>query len=187
MKPMVDGKHIVGTALPSCTAPRGPSPCCITAAGLLRPGDVLVIDRLGDTKHACFGGGVCVAVKTSGAVAVILDGPCTDPSEIRREDFPLWCRGVSPITTRVYDIGGSMNVAVSCRWCRGEPRRHHRRRRERRAGASRDRRGSRGRGGLDAPGAERTQPGQGQERRDNWESFRRDRQGAVASGPRVRR
>lgn len=113
MKPLLDGKHIVGTAV-TLAIPGQDSTLLHHAAGLLRPGDVLVIDRLGDTKHACFGGGVCVAVKTSGAVAAILDGPCTDPSEIRREEFPLWCRGVSPITTRVYDIGGSMNVAVSC-------------------------------------------------------------------------
>lgn len=113
MKALIDGKHIVGTAV-TVAIPGQDSTLLHHALGLLRPGDVLVIDRLGDTKHACFGGGVCVAAKASGAAGAILDGPCTDPSEIRREDFPLWCRGVSPITTRVYDIGGSMNVAVSC-------------------------------------------------------------------------
>ncbi len=113
MKALIDGKHIVGTAV-TVAIPGQDSTLLHHALGLLRPGDVLVIDRLGDTRHACFGGGVCVAAKASGAAGAILDGPCTDPSEIRREDFPLWCRGVSPITTRVYDIGGSMNVAVSC-------------------------------------------------------------------------
>lgn len=113
IKPLIDGKHIVGTAV-TVAIPGQDSTLLHHALGLLRPGDVLVIDRLGDTKHACFGGGVCVAAKASGAAGAILDGPCTDPSEIRREDFPLWCRGISPITTRIYDIGGSMNVAVSC-------------------------------------------------------------------------
>ena len=113
MRALIDGKHIVGTAV-TLAIPGQDSTLLHHALGLLRPGDVLVIDRLGDTKHACFGGGVCVAAKTSGAVGAILDGPCTDPSEIRREDFPLWCRGVSPITTRIYDIGGSLNVPVSC-------------------------------------------------------------------------
>lgn len=113
IKPLIDGKHIVGTAV-TVAIPGQDSTLLHHALGFLRPGDVLVIDRLGDTKHACFGGGVCVAAKTSGAAGAILDGPCTDPSEIRREDFPLWCRGISPITTRVYDIGGSMNVPVTC-------------------------------------------------------------------------
>ncbi|MBM3548567.1 MAG: RraA family protein [Alphaproteobacteria bacterium] len=113
IKPLIDGKHIVGTAV-TVAIPGQDSTLLHHALGLLRSGDVLVIDRLGDTKHACFGGGVCVAAKASGAAGAILDGPCTDPSEIRREDFPLWCRGISPITTRVYDIGGSMNVTVTC-------------------------------------------------------------------------
>lgn len=113
MKALIEGKHIAGTAV-TVAIPGQDSTLLHHALGLLRPGDVLVIDRLGDTRHACFGGGVCVAAKTAGAVAAILDGPCTDPSEIRREDFPLWCRGVSPITTRIYDIGGAMNVPVSC-------------------------------------------------------------------------
>lgn len=113
MQCLIQGKHVVGTAV-TLAIPGQDSTLLHHTLGLLRPGDVLVIDRLGDTKHACFGGGVAVAAKASGAAGAILDGPCTDPSEIRREDFPLWCRGVSPITTRVYDIGGSLNVPVSC-------------------------------------------------------------------------
>ncbi|MBV6658266.1 MAG: RraA family protein [Devosiaceae bacterium] len=80
----------------------------------LRPGDVLVIDRLGDDRHACLGGGVAVAIKATGCAGVILDGPATDRSEILDEGLPLWCRGFAPITTRIYDIGGAFNVDVSC-------------------------------------------------------------------------
>lgn len=80
----------------------------------LRPGDVLVIDRLGDDRHACLGGGVAVAIKASGCTGVVLDGPATDRSEILGEGLPLWCRGFAPITTRIYDIGGAFNVDVSC-------------------------------------------------------------------------
>ena len=82
--------------------------------GLLRPGDILVVDRLGDDKHACLGGGVAVATKAAGAVAAIVDGPCTDFSEIRAEDFPIWCRGPAPITTRLLGIGGAFNTPVTC-------------------------------------------------------------------------
>ncbi|WP_299625733.1 RraA family protein [Pelagibius sp.] len=80
----------------------------------LRPGDVLVIDRLGDHKHACLGGGVAAAIKASGCAAVVIDGPCTDLPEIEDLGLPVWCRGVAPITTRLYDIGGSFNVPVCC-------------------------------------------------------------------------
>lgn len=80
----------------------------------LRPGDVLVIDRLGDDRHACLGGGVAVAIKATGCAGVILDGPATDRSEILAEGLPVWCRGFAPITTRIYDIGGAFNADVSC-------------------------------------------------------------------------
>src|SRR3954454_16436850 len=38
------------------------------ALGLLRPGDILVVDRLGDDKHACWGGGVTVAAQAGGGI-----------------------------------------------------------------------------------------------------------------------
>ncbi len=80
----------------------------------LRPGDFLCIDRLGDHKHACVGGGVAAAIKASGCVAVAIDGPCTDLPEIEERDLAVWARGVAPITTRLYDVGGSFNVPISC-------------------------------------------------------------------------
>ncbi len=80
----------------------------------LRSGDFLCIDRLGDSKHACLGGGVAAAIKASGFVGVAIDGPCTDLPEIQEYDLPVWSRGVSPVTTRIYDIGGSFNVPISC-------------------------------------------------------------------------
>jgi 4-hydroxy-4-methyl-2-oxoglutarate aldolase len=83
------------------------------AVGLLRPGDILVIDRLGDRRHACLGGGVSTALVRMGVRAAIVDGLCADPDEIRDCGLAVWARGVSPITTRLYGIGGAMNVPVS--------------------------------------------------------------------------
>lgn len=80
----------------------------------LRPGDVLVIDRLGDEKHACLGGGVAVAIKATGCAGVVVDGPCTDFPEIEQYELPVWCRGASPITTRLHGVGGSFNVPICC-------------------------------------------------------------------------
>ena len=79
----------------------------------LRPGDILCIDRLGDDKHACLGGGVAAAIVASGCNGVILDGPCTDVPEIEQYELPVWCKGTSPITTRIYDNCGSFNVPIS--------------------------------------------------------------------------
>ena len=104
---------IAGTAV-TLAIPGTDSTLLHHAISAIRPGDVLVIDRLGDTRHACLGGGVAFAAKTAGAVAVILDGPCTDPDEIIEVGLPVFCTGVSPITTRLNDLGGAMNLPVSC-------------------------------------------------------------------------
>lgn len=106
-------RRIAGTAV-TLALPGQDSTLLHHVLGLLRAGDVLVIDRLGDDRHACLGGGVAVAAKASGAVAAIVDGPCTDFSEIRAEDFPVWCKGPSPITTRLYGIGGAFNTPIEC-------------------------------------------------------------------------
>ena len=79
----------------------------------LRPGDILCIDRLGDDKHACLGGGVAAAIVASGCSGVIIDGPCTDIPELKEYGLQVWCKGASPITTRIYNIGGSFNIPVS--------------------------------------------------------------------------
>jgi 4-hydroxy-4-methyl-2-oxoglutarate aldolase len=110
---VMPGKRVAGTAV-TLAIPGQDSTLLHHVLGLLRPGDVLVIDRLGDDKHACLGGGVAVAAKASGAVAAIVDGPCTDFSEIRAEDFPVWCRGPSPITTRLLGVAGAFNTPVNC-------------------------------------------------------------------------
>lgn len=112
--PVVEPKKtLVGTAV-TVAIPATDSTLLHHAVGLLRPGDFLFVDRLGDDRHACIGGGVAFAIKTAGAIGVAIDGPCTDVEEIVELGMPLWCRGVSGITTRLNDLGGSLNLPVSC-------------------------------------------------------------------------
>ncbi|TVQ40611.1 MAG: RraA family protein [Geminicoccaceae bacterium] len=106
-------RRIAGTAV-TLALPGQDSTLLHHVIQFLRPGDVLVIDRLGDTKHACLGGGVAVAIKATGCAGVILDGPATDLPEIELYDLPVWSRGLAPITTRLYDVGGAFNVDVCC-------------------------------------------------------------------------
>ncbi len=110
---VIPGKRLAGTAV-TLALPGQDSTLMHHALGLLRPGDVLVVDRMGDHKHACFGGGTAAQAKAQGATAVVVDGACADFHEIRMYDVPVWCRGPAPVTTRRYDIGGAMNVPVCC-------------------------------------------------------------------------
>ena len=105
-------RRVAGTAI-TLQIPGPDSTLLHHALGLLRPGDILLVDRLGDDRHACWGGGVTVAAKAAGAKAGVVDGPCTDIEEIEASDFPMWCRGMAPITTRIYDLGGRLNVPVA--------------------------------------------------------------------------
>lgn len=113
IQPLLRNKRIAGAAV-TLAIPGQDSTLLHHTLGLLRPGDILVIDRLGDDKHACWGGGVTVAAKAAGAIGGIVDGPCTDLTEIEDSDFPMWCRGMSPITTRLYNLGGTLNLPISC-------------------------------------------------------------------------
>ena len=104
---------IVGTAV-TVSIPALDSTMLQYATSKLREGDILVIDRLGDNRHACVGGGVASVIGKQGGTAVIIDGPCTDPQEILETGLPVFSTGVSSITTRVRDGGGAMNVPISC-------------------------------------------------------------------------
>jgi regulator of RNase E activity RraA len=84
------------------------------ALGQVRRGDVLVIDRAGDHRHAAFGGLVAYACKVAGLAGVIIDGVATDIGEVRKYGVPLWCRGLSAVTTKRIGLAGEFCVPVSC-------------------------------------------------------------------------
>jgi regulator of RNase E activity RraA len=84
------------------------------ALGQVRRGDVLVIDRCGDHRHAAFGGLVAYACKVAGLAGVIVDGVATDIGEVRRYGVALWCRGLSAVTTKRIGLAGEFCVPVSC-------------------------------------------------------------------------
>ena len=111
IRPLMGVPRIAGTAV-TLALPAADSTLLHHCAGLLREGDVLVIDRLGDQRHACIGGGVALALARMGVRGVIVDGPCADPQELREHGLPIWSRGFSAITTRLQGIGGLMNVPV---------------------------------------------------------------------------
>ena len=83
---------------------------CLSKVG---PGYFMAVDRLGDTKYACWGGGVTRMASLVGLSGACVDGPHTDTAEVAEQDFAMWSRGPSPVTTRLYDTGGGFNVPVS--------------------------------------------------------------------------
>lgn len=110
--PVIANKHIAGTAFTVRIA-GADSATLHYALTMVRPGDVLVIDRCGDESHACWGGVVACAAKYAGVAAAVIDGKATDFAEIRTQDMPVWCRGTSSKTTKFIGLGGALNVPVS--------------------------------------------------------------------------
>ena len=84
------------------------------AIALAQAGDVLVIDRNGDRKHACWGEMTSWAAHTKGIAATIIDGPMTDVVEIEEMGYLVFSRGISPITTRSQASTGEINTVVQC-------------------------------------------------------------------------
>jgi regulator of RNase E activity RraA len=80
----------------------------------IEPGDVVVVDMVGEREHSCWGGGLSRASQVRGAIGAIIDGPVTDVNEIEDLGFPVWGRGFTCLTTRVLGYGGEINVPVRC-------------------------------------------------------------------------
>ncbi|MAU21333.1 MAG: 4-hydroxy-4-methyl-2-oxoglutarate aldolase [Martelella sp.] len=105
-------KRVAGTAVTLRLAAND-STLLHDVVSTLRPTDILLIDRSGDNRHACWGGVVTNAAAICGFKAGIVDGPVTDVNEIIRNDFPIWSRGRSSVTTKLYAQSGAFNIPVS--------------------------------------------------------------------------
>lgn len=112
LRAVLPEKRVGGTAV-TVRLPHADSTILHYLTKMVRPGDFIVVDRCGDDKHACWGGVVTHSMKLGGIVGAVIDGPATDFSEIRRVDLPMWCRGPSPITTKILGLEGAINVPVS--------------------------------------------------------------------------
>lgn len=107
------GRPVVGTAV-TLAIPGEDSTLLHHLLSDVRPGDVVVVDRLGDDRYACWGGSITLAAKAAGVAGAVIDGPCTDIAEIEASGFNIWCKGTSPITTRLSNLGGAMNIPIAC-------------------------------------------------------------------------
>ncbi len=105
-------KRVAGTAV-TVRLPHADSTILHYLTKLVRPGDFVFIDRCGDDRHACWGGVVTHAMNNAGIAGAAIDGPATDFSEIRKVEMPMWCRGPSPITTKILGLEGAINVPIT--------------------------------------------------------------------------
>ncbi len=113
VRSLLTGHRIAGTAVTvRCF---GPDTTIVHyALGQLRPGDVLVIDRAGDMRHAACGGGVAFAAREAGCIGIIIDGMATDIDELRDYGLPVWARGLSTVTGKRLFLHGEFATPIAC-------------------------------------------------------------------------
>jgi regulator of RNase E activity RraA len=85
-----------------------------------QPGDVIVIDNGGKLEFSTWGGLLSLSAKLKGVNGVVIDGACRDIDEARDLEFPVYARGVVPMTARGRVMQESFNqeiqfAGVQCR------------------------------------------------------------------------
>jgi regulator of RNase E activity RraA len=84
------------------------------AIKIAQPGDVIVIDRGGDTEIACWGGFVTLLAKVKGIAGLIVDGAITDTMEITDLQWPVFSRSISGLLPRPSEAPGEINTTINC-------------------------------------------------------------------------
>ena len=104
---------LVGPALTVQTSPQTAA-AMGKALEVSKPGDVLVVNRGGDQRHATFGEIAALGAIEYGIAGIISDGVITDREALQRLKFPAYARGVTAMTIKPWDIPeGAVNVSVS--------------------------------------------------------------------------
>jgi len=77
-----------------------------------QPGDVIVIDNGGKLEFSCWGGLLALSAKLKGVSGVVIDGASRDIDEARELEFPVYARGVVPMTARGRVVQESYNQEI---------------------------------------------------------------------------
>lgn len=112
IKPLKEEYKICG---PACTVQILANDNLIFLKGLqmAKPGNVLVVDAKGYEYNAIAGDFMIGVAKTLGLAGVVVDGTVRDIVEIKKLDFPVFCKGNTVAASGKGGIG-EVNVPISC-------------------------------------------------------------------------
>lgn len=85
----------------------------VHAAIYRAPAGSIVVVQAGDINYAVAGGNVFAVAQKRGISAFVIDGVIRDIGEVRRNQFPVFARGVMPIPG-AKDALGELNTVVDC-------------------------------------------------------------------------
>lgn len=116
VRPQWQCPRIVGRAVTLKIKPLGlqqPTQHLGTAAiEAAQPGDIIVIDNAGQRQFSTWGGLLSLSAKLKGVSGVVIDGACRDIDEARDLQFPVYARGVVPMTARGRVMQDSLNQEI---------------------------------------------------------------------------
>ncbi|AVO59293.1 RraA family protein [Pseudomonas chlororaphis] len=120
IRPLFDGLRMLGNVVTvKAFAPDG---AILRDALLLsEPGDVLVIQCVGDQECACWGELRTLAGLIKGLAGVVVEGSVTDVAALREHRLPVFSRGVSAYTTRGIGQHGEVNQPIEVAGVRVNP------------------------------------------------------------------
>jgi 4-hydroxy-4-methyl-2-oxoglutarate aldolase len=84
----------------------------IDAIATAAPGDVIAIDNRGDIYNNCWGEILSCAAKKKGVLGAFIDGAARDIDACQEMEFPVFARGVVPITARGRIMQEDYNCAI---------------------------------------------------------------------------
>lgn len=126
LKPVIPGKKIVGPAITLKYIPEELTPAQAfhekakakladrDAYALTEPGDVVVIDGGGKAEISAMGGLSTLIAKKYGLAGNIVDCGVRDIQDIRNLDYPVWSRGLTPISGKFRFAAWQINGPVVC-------------------------------------------------------------------------
>ena len=77
-----------------------------------QPGDIIVIDNGGQRQFSTWGGLLSLSAKLKGLSGAVIDGACRDIDDARDLEFPVYARGVVPMTARGRVMQESFNQEI---------------------------------------------------------------------------
>jgi regulator of RNase E activity RraA len=126
LKPVITGKRIAGPAVTLQYVPERLTPARSfhekaraklaerDAYALTEPGDVVVIDGGGRGEISAMGGLSARVAKKYGLGGNIVDAGVRDVTEMRNLDYPVWSKGITPITGKFRFEALQINGPVVC-------------------------------------------------------------------------
>jgi len=110
VRPIFEGISVLGSAFTVLNYPND-NITTHKALTMLQPGDVLVIDEGRENNTGSFGHNMSLQARNRGAAGLVTNGCVRDIQLLRKEKFPVFCRGVCPRSAQK-NTPGSINVPV---------------------------------------------------------------------------